>query len=157
MPLDADSRAMLKKANEQEGKHEWLEAAKSYEKLLSSKQVASSLAAETWERIGFCYNWASRQTEDLDGFKKLRQLSVEAYKSAAKLFEKEDSLKNQGKSAQCKAIAEYVCSWLASNSSEKRKMLDECIEFGKKSLEAFEKADDKLNYGKMCNDLLLSP
>jgi len=154
MPQNADPQATLKKAKEQEGKYAWLEATKSYEKLLSSKQTTSSLVAETWEKIGFCYSWASRQTEDLEGFKKLRQLSVEAYKSAAGLFEKEDSLKNQGKSAQCKAIAEYVCSWLASNPSEKRKMLDECIEFGKKSLEVYEKAGDELNYGKACNDLL---
>jgi len=34
-------------------------------------------------------------------------------------------------------------------------MLDECLRFGKKSLEAYENAGDELNYGKMCNDLLL--
>ncbi len=147
--------AVIKKAKEQEKKYDWLEAAKSYEQALHSESITVSFAAETWERIGFCYSRASTQTEDPEEFKKLRQLAVEAYKNAAELFEKEDSLKNQGKSAQCNAIAEYVRSWLASGPSEKRKMLDECCLFGKKSLEAYAKTGDQLSYGKMCNDLLL--
>jgi len=162
-----DIEAILRQAKEKEREYEWLGAIDSFKKALGSEgthayeqalQVESrtlSVAAETWERIGFCYSRASTQVEDLEEFKKLRQLAVEAYRSAAKLFEKEDSLKNQGKSAQCNAIAEYVLSWLASSPSEKKEMLDECLKFGKKSLEAYENADDELNYGKMSNDLLL--
>lgn len=154
MPLDPSTKAILKEAKEQERKYRWFEAAKSYEQALRSKSEAVSFAAETWQRIGVCYNLASRQTEDPEEFKKLRQLAVEAYKNAAKLFEKED-LKNQGKSAQCNAIAEYIRSWLASSPPEKKRILDECRTFGTMALEAFKKAGDELNYGKTCNTLLL--
>jgi len=121
MPSDRDISTILKKAKDQEKEYEWLEAAKSYEQVLNLESNTVSFVAETWEIIGFCYGRASMQAKDLEEFKKLRQLAVEAYKSAAQLFEKEDSLKNQGKSAQCNAISEYVSSWLASGPSEKRK------------------------------------
>jgi len=117
--------------------------------------MTRSFASEIWERIGFCYSRASTQTEDLEEFRKIRQLAAKAYRSAAELFEKEEGLKNQGKSAHCYAMAEYVGSWLQPTPSEKRKMLDECRLFAKKSLEAYRKAGDQLSYGKMGNDLLL--
>jgi len=155
MSSDLDIEATLTRAKEQERKYDWLEAAKSYEQALRSKSMTTSSVAETWQRVGFCYSRASRQVESLEEFKRLRQLAVEAYIHAAKLFEKEDGLKNEGRSAECNAIARYVGSWLASSSSEKRKMLDECRIFGNKSLEAYKNAGDELSYGKMCNDLLV--
>jgi tetratricopeptide (TPR) repeat protein len=155
MSSDVGTQNFLKKAKEKEEKYEWLEAAKIYGKALRSESEAACSIAKTWERIGFCYSLASYQTENGEEFKKLRQSAVEAYKSAAKLFEKEDVPKNHAKSAQCNAIAAYLDSWLAASPSEKRKMLDECRVFGKTSLEAYEKVGDKLGYGKMCNDLLL--
>jgi len=155
MCSDCNGRAILKKAKEQEGKYEWGCAAKSYEKTLRSKSMTGSFAAATWEKIGFCYSRASRQTDDLREFKKLRQLAVEAYRNAADLFEEEDNPQSHGKGAQCNAIAEYVRSWLVSSPLEKRKALDQCRIIGKKSLEAYEDAGDELSYGKMCNDLLL--
>jgi hypothetical protein len=148
-------QTLLKKAKEQEKKYEWLEAAKSYEQALQFKSETVSFAAEIWERIGFCRDLASRQAENSEKFKELRQRAADAYLNAARLLEKEDGLKNQGKSAQCYAIAEYVGSWLASSPSEKRKMLDECLKFGKKSLAAYENIGDDLNFGKTCNELLL--
>jgi len=69
---------VLDDAREQESKYEWLEAAKSYEQALHVESPNVSFGAETWERIGFCYGLASRQTENLEEFKKLIQLAVEA-------------------------------------------------------------------------------
>ena len=146
---------ILSAAKEKEKNYDWIEAAKSYEEALQSESIAASFAAETQERIGFCYNRASTQTKNLKKFKKIRQLSVEAYKDAAKLFQKKNSPKNRGRSAHCNAVAEYVGSWLAASPLEKRKMLDECRLFGKKSLKSYESAGDQMGYGKMCNDLLL--
>ena len=146
---------ILAAAREEEKKYEWLEAAKSYEQALQSESATVSFAAETWERLGFCYSRASTQTEDLAEFKRTRQLAVDAYKNAAELYEKEGSLKSQGKSAHCLAVAKYVHSWLATTPAEKRKLLDECRSFGNKSLKAYENAGDKLGYGEMSNDLLL--
>ena len=148
-------KRILTRAKEKEEKYDWLEAAKSYERALQSESPTDSLAAETWDRIGFCYSRASTQTEAPEEFKKIRQLAAEAYKKAAELFEKEGSLKNQGKNLQCYAMAEYVGSWLASNPLDKRIMLDECRSLGNKSLKAYENAGDQLGHGSVCNDLLL--
>ncbi len=155
MSSERSKEAAIKKAKEQEKRYNWLEAAESYSKALLSESLSDLSLAETWERIGFCYSRASTQAENLEEFKKNGQLAVEAYKNAAKFLEKEGSLKNLGRSAQCNAVAAYLGSWLASTPSERRKMLDECRLLGNKSLEAYEKARDSLNYGKMCNDLLL--
>ena len=152
---ELDTRSPVERAKQLEKEYDWLKAAELYEQALSSESMPSSLAPEIWERIGFCYNRASTQTDDLEEFKKIRQLAVKAYRSAAKLFEKEGSVKNQGNSAHCYAMAEYVGSWLQSTPSEKRKTLDECRLFAKKSLEAYRNAGDHLGYGKMGNDLLL--
>jgi len=155
MPREVDVQAMLQKAEEQEQEYEWLEAAKSYEKSLSSEQAVSFSAAQIWEKVAFCYSAASRQSEDQEQFSKLRQQAVDAYRNAANFFEKESSHEAGGKSAQCNALAEYVSSWLAPTPSEKRKTLEKCCTFGQKSLSAYERAGDELSYGKMCNDILL--
>jgi len=155
MASDQSSGTLLEKAEAQESKYNWFEAAKHYEHLLSSKSKTPLSEAETWERIGRCYAHASTQAENSEDFKRNRQLADNAYVSAAKLYEKEDDLKNQGKSAHCYALAEYTRSWLASTPSEKREMLDKCRLLGEKSLKAYEKAGEWLSYGKACNDLLL--
>ena len=151
MASDPNLEIILKKAEEQEKEYKWLEAAKSHESALHSKSRTVPLVAEIWQRVGFCYERASRQAEDVEEFSKLRQLAVGAYKNAGKLFEKEDT-KNQGKSAQCNALAAYAGSWLAPNLSEKRKMLDECRTFGNQALEAFKNTGDETNYVKTCNN-----
>jgi len=155
MCSDYNVKVILKEAEERENKYEWAYAAKSYEQTLHSRSTTDSLAAATWERIGTCYSRASRQTEDLKEFKKLGQLAAEAYRNAAQLFEKEDNPESHGKSAQCNALAEYMCSWLAASPVEKRKALNECRKAGEKSLKAYEDAGDALGYGMMCNGLLL--
>jgi KaiC/GvpD/RAD55 family RecA-like ATPase len=97
---------------------------------------------------------ASRQAEDLEEFNRLRELAATAYGNAAELFEKEGSSESRGRSEQCKAIAEYTRSWLASDPSEKKRMLEECYKWGRKALLSFDDVGDRINYGKTCNDLL---
>jgi tetratricopeptide (TPR) repeat protein/KaiC/GvpD/RAD55 family RecA-like ATPase len=139
--------------NQAEKEYRWLDAAKFYEQTLHSRLDSGQLAAETWEKIGSCYLLSSKQAKSVDEFKNLRQLAVETYETAAKLFGEEDSLESQGKKTECLANAEYARSWLANSFSEKAKMLDECCAFGKKALEAFKKSGDMLSFGKTCNIL----
>ncbi len=161
MSPDADFELVLRRAEEEERKYNWLEAAESYEQILNlqlrSARVRASTrlsVAETWECVGLCYNRASHQADNVGEFKKLKQLAANAYKTAAQLFEKEDRLGSQARSARCGAIAEYACSWLASDSSERRERLDKCGILVKKSLAAYEGIGDELNYGKTCANLL---
>jgi len=155
MPLDFTPEKLLERAKDQEKKYGWLYAVWSYEQALHSAAENEPFAAETWQRIGFCYERASRQAENLGEFTELRRHAVEAYQKAATLFEKIGNMTNAGRSAYCNAVAEYTRSWLASTPVEKSKMLDECRAFGGRALQAFQTAEDELNYGKTCNLLSL--
>jgi KaiC/GvpD/RAD55 family RecA-like ATPase/tetratricopeptide (TPR) repeat protein len=152
-------QSFVKKARKEERECQWLAAAESYVQGLSSGTTTGDSArsdeAKIRERIGFCYSLASRQTERGEEFRRLMRRAIEAYKKAAQLLEKQGSVKEQGKSAQCNAMAAYLGSWLASDPSKKREMLDDCVKSGRKSLDAYERAGDELCYGKMCSDLLL--
>jgi KaiC/GvpD/RAD55 family RecA-like ATPase/tetratricopeptide (TPR) repeat protein len=154
MSSDTGVTLLLERAKDQEKKFSWLEATKSYEEAVNSGSMSQPILAETWERIGFCYDLASRQAETIEEFRKLRHLAAEAYENTASILENEHDQKKRGKIEQCDALAEHVRSWLASDSSEKRRMLDECLRIGKSSIEAYKSAGDELNYGKMCNELL---
>ena len=142
------------KAKEQEKEWNWHEAAKSYEQMLQSKRVDVSHVAEIWERVGFCYGRASTQSGRLPEFTELRSSAVNAYKNAAQFYRMEKSPIGRGQSARCDAIAELLRSWLASDSMERRRILDACLSSGKKSLNLFENSGEQLSYAKMCVEML---
>jgi len=148
MPLELD------KAKEQEKKWNWREAAKSYEKMLRSERIDVSHVAEIWERVGFCYSRASTQCTELPEFTELRNSAVKAYKNAAQFYKKGKKTSSQGQSARCDTIAELLHSWLASDSMERRKILDVCLSVGKKSLDLFENSGEQLSYAEMCTEML---
>ena len=139
--------------NEAEEEYRWLDAAKSYEKISRSKSNSLGFKAKSWQKIGFCYSLASNQAEDLVEFKKLRQLSIEAYETAGKLFAEHSNLECQRKSIECFCLAEYTRSWLESNSLKKQKILDKCYAFGIQVLDLSKEAGDRLSYGRICNIL----
>ena len=144
---------MLADFSREEKSYNWLEAAKSYEHDLQSSSFSPSSAGDYWQRIGYCYELASRQTNDLEGFKNLRGLAVEAYEKANRLFFEGSVSEKQGKGSQCLAFAEYARSWLASSSHEKQKALDKCHDFAKVALAVFENSGNKLEFGKTANVL----
>ena len=135
----------------EETEYKWLEAAKSYEQALQAGPATGSSAAECWQKIGYCYDLASRQANNIEDFKSLRQLSVDALEKAGSIFSQEPSVENEGKSAYCLAQAEYVASWLTSNSSEKARRLDKCRILAKKAMHVFKNSEDNLCYGKSAN------
>jgi KaiC/GvpD/RAD55 family RecA-like ATPase/tetratricopeptide (TPR) repeat protein len=137
-------------ASQEEKQLRWLEAAKAIEQGLTSESYTDSVAAEYWQRIGFCYFRAARQAEGVEDFRKLSLLSAEAYEKAANLYGA-----NKGKSAACFSFAEYTRSWLAYSSSEKSSILNKCRMFGQNALEEFCDSGDELSYGVAANTLLL--
>jgi KaiC/GvpD/RAD55 family RecA-like ATPase len=138
----------------EETEYNWLEKAKTYEQNSQSRTATGTADAEHWKKIGYWYELASRQAANIDEFRSLRQLSVEAYEKAGSIFSQEPSLENEGKSAYCISQAEYVASWLASDSSEKAKRLDKCRILAKKALHTFKSSEDSLRYGKTANLLI---
>jgi predicted amidohydrolase len=162
MPSEPSVETLVSRAREEESKYNWLEAEKCYEQVLNVQLRSARVRATTrlsvadmWAKIASCYDRASCQAESTEEFRKLKQQASRAHRTAAQLFEKEDS--NSGeKSAQCHAAAEYESSWLASNCSEKIKLLDNCRILVRKSLAAYEGVRDKLSYGKTCATFLFS-
>lgn len=160
MVLDPNLDSILTRAREKEKKNDWLAAAKDYAEILDNHKkmnmdVNSGPAiAETWESIGFCYNRASQQAEEVESFKKSKQSAADAYRTAAQIFETEGSPKSQGKSLRCNAIAAYALTSLATNPFERKERLATCRTLFQKALAAFEGSGDWLNYGKTCASLL---
>lgn len=161
MPSDPSLDRILMRAREDEGKNDWLTAAKDYAEALNghlrstdARTGTGIVLAETWENVGLCYNRASHQVDNEGDFKKLKQLAADAYKTAAQLFETEGNLNGHGKSSRCDAIAEYSLTRLMSSPSERRERLDRCRTLVQKALAAFEGDGDWLNYGKTCAILL---
>ncbi len=139
--------------SQNEKDYKWFEAAKSYEQILQSISLPISSAEDYWQRIGYCYDLASRQTKDVEGFENLRQLAVKAYEKAAGLFGENLNKENRGKSSLCLSLAEYARSWLASGSSEKQKALDKCQDLARDALEAFKNSGNMVEYGNTANIL----
>jgi KaiC/GvpD/RAD55 family RecA-like ATPase len=136
-----------------EAEYKWLEAANSYEKILESGAIADSPSvAEHWQRIGYCYDYASRQASNSDDFKSLRRMSAEAYEKAALVFGNE-CLLSRGKNAQCLAFSEYALSWITGDSSEKIRTLDKCRVLLKNALKSFKDAGEDLEFGQTANVL----
>ncbi len=149
------AETILKKANNYEKEYEWLKAANSYKQALRLEPKNTLSSAITWQKIAFCLDLASRQARNLEKCNKLRQLAIEAYKKAATFYEKEDGPKYHAAALQCNTISKYFRSWLTPDSSDRKKMLDECRTLGNKALKAYENAGNLLGYGKTCNILLL--
>ncbi len=154
---EQERKKLLRNALNHEREYEWYIAANFYQQLINFPSgISGLLEAQTWEKIGFCYNLASRQAKSLEDFEKFRRSAEETYRYAADLFEREEGLKNQARSEQCKAVVEYVSSWLSSVPQEKRERLEKCRVHGKISLMAYEDAGDNTGYGITCNYLLTS-
>jgi hypothetical protein len=154
MPPESTTQAILEKAKEPEKAYNWLLAADCYQQALHVDSATVSSTPKILERIGFCYQLASRQTQNLEEFRKLAQQAVKAYKDAAALLEKQNQPETQGKSLELYALAEYVCSWLASSPSEKRDMLNKSCELAKRSLDAYKSKNNEVDYGRTTNHLL---
>ena len=136
---------------EEEFQYKWIEAAKICEQDLNVELKSTISIAKQWQRIGLCYTFASRQANNVEEFKKIRNLGIEAYKKAAKSYEKSTSVESKDKFNQSLGMAEYLRSWITINLEEKRKVLDNCCRFLKNSIQNFKGQQNKLCYATSAN------
>jgi hypothetical protein len=137
--------------SQEEKSYRWFEAAKLYGQELDSGSASGIVAAESWRKVGFCYELASKQAKSTEDFRTLRQLAVEAYEKAAGFFSEESLNEHAGKREMCLAIAEYLRSWLASNSSERARTLDKCRDLAKEAMQDFRANQNDLCYCQTAN------
>jgi len=147
---------LLERAGVEEKGYNWVKAAKLYEQaaksFLGKKMVKK--AADIREQMGFCFYRAALQAETHKDFRSRMKLAAGAYEKAAELFEKAEEEGKRAKIKHSKAMAAYASSWLATDPSKKRGLLEDCRRLGKEVLKDYEEAGDSLGYGTVCNDLL---
>jgi KaiC/GvpD/RAD55 family RecA-like ATPase len=151
------SLRVLTQAKEREKKYDWLRAVEFYNAALTSalRQKNFQKAGEIQERIGFCFQNAAMQAKSRKEFREKMQCSVEAYEKARGFYE--TSLNNQMTTwkLRCDAIIKYLSYWLTSDPSERKKLLDECLELECKALTRFSESENSFEYCKTYNELQL--
>jgi hypothetical protein len=150
MSESSDAESILSRAAKQEENYDWQGAADSYGK---ASELLSELdylkRGELHERIGHSFFRAAFQAETVEGFKKRMQLSVQSYQRAAELLEKTSSARG----LYCRAMASYSDSWSEDDSTQKKKLLDECSKSLKEVLGVSEGTGDHLGYWKAFHGL----
>jgi tetratricopeptide (TPR) repeat protein len=148
---------ILAQAKEEEKRYDWLGAVEFHKKALGQmlKQEDFLKAGEAEERIGYCFHRAAFQAESQEEFRQGMQQAIGAYEKARGFYEKLKGEQKTGRAFRCKAVAKYLGYWITSDPSEKRKLLDDCLELEGKALEFFGEAGDMLEYGRTYNELPL--
>ena len=137
--LLSDSLAVVE---ERMGKYEWRAAAQLcaqvLEKLNSSKDPLR--AAGITERQAKCYFKAAFQSDARNEFKQRMSLSEDSYRKAASLYEKAGS---SAKAKETASRAEYATFWLQDTSTEKRAIVQKCLQIAQEAAHTFEIQGDK--------------
>jgi len=150
------SEDIFGKAEVLEKKYDWIGAARLYEQALFSVGMNDFLnKGEIQERIGFCFHRAAMQAESREEFREKMQRAIEAYGKASGFYEKLVDSQKTGWVFRCQAVAKYLGCWLASDPSEKRKLLDECLELEDRALTIFSESGNMLEFGRTYNELPL--
>lgn len=157
MPKNRSLQSILAQAKEKEKKYDWLHAAESYNEAQAGilKQKDFLKAGEVQERIGFCFHRAAMQAESQEGFTERMRHAIEANEKAHRSYEKLQGKQRDARKLRCDAFAKYFGYWLTSVPSEKRKLLDDCLELEGKALTSFLKSGDMLEYRRTYNELSL--
>jgi hypothetical protein len=147
---------ILNEAESLEKGYEWLGAAESYEKALKLLPENDFLRmGQIYECLGYAFYRAAMQAESQEKFKERMQRAIEVYEKAHGSYEELVKEPKVSMMFRCKAMMKYLGYWLASVPSEKRKLLDECLDLEGKAMEAFLESGNMLEYGKTYNELSL--
>jgi hypothetical protein len=151
MPNTSILDPILTQANKKEEEHDWLGAVETYKKGFDSisAQNFSSLG-ELYERLGYAFRKAAMQADDADEFKDRMTKANANYENAREAYGRinGDEATTRAKSLRCDAAIAYIEHWLAPDSAEKKKLLDECWKLAAASMQAFEKAGEQGEYAK---------
>jgi hypothetical protein len=147
---------ILNQAERSEKQHDWLGAAETYEKAMKLIPGNDSLRlGQSCEHLGLAFHRAAMQAESQGEFRELMQRSIGAYEKAHEFYRALIGKEKAALMLRCEALTKYLGYWLTSVPSEKRKLLDECLELAKNALAAFRDSGSRLEFSKTYNDLML--
>jgi len=141
----------LSQAGEREKQYDWLGAAEFCRKALGLVSEADFLkTGEIQEKIGYCFHRGAMQAESQEKFTERVRLAAEANNKASDSYAKLNA-DHKARMLRSRAVSRYLRHWLASNPSEKKTLLDECIESVGKVLELFSESGDMQEYRRTFN------
>lgn len=142
--------AMLTQATEKEREYDWLGAAETYAKALDLMPAQDFLGlGDLHERLGYAFRKAAMQAEDVNAFKSRMDKAIAYYDKAHEAYAQiVNSETANAKVLRCNAANAYAEHWLASDSSEKKKRLDDCWKLVTDSMQAFEQAEEHSEFAK---------
>ncbi len=150
MSNTSSADAILTQAKIKEKEYDWLGAAENYAKVLDSISAQNfSSSGDLHERLGYAFRKAAMQAENVNEFTNRMNKAAAHYGKALEAYERiNGSEKANAKGLRCNATNAYIEHWLASDSSEKKKWLDECWKLATGSMRAFEKIEERSEFVK---------
>jgi tetratricopeptide (TPR) repeat protein len=147
---------ILGEAAKLEKKYEWLQASELYGQALGMVDEGDHFRrGEIQEKIGHSLRRAAFQAECHEEFRDRMQGAIKAYEKAYGFYEKLADELGAPWMFRCRAVSKDLNYWLTSDPSEKRRLLDECLELEEMALKAFWDLGNKLEYGRTYNVLPL--
>ena len=153
---NSDLVPLLEKAKGLEKKYEWLQASDYYKKAvdLALKMKQLSMAAEMYEKIGFCYYKAAFQAPTNIVFKKHLKRSILAYRKERKYLLEAKTENNELRIKHVNALIEYARAGLVEGFKEKKKLTTKWWILENEVLTSYENIGKLDLVGKICNDLI---
>ena len=157
MSGDHSLESIIAEAKRKESEYDWLRASEFYvtAEAAESEKEDFRKAGEFQEKVGICFYRAAMQADSKEGFMKRLRKSVDAYEKAYGLYENVAGKQKTAKQLRCDAIMKYLGYWLTSKPSQKKKLLDECLESEGKALAAFLESGEFQEYQETYSTLWL--
>jgi hypothetical protein len=147
---------IVHQAERLEKEYEWLKAAESYEEALKLIPDNDCLRiGQIYEHVGQTFHRAAMQAESQEEFRERLQRSIGAYEKAHGFYGGLIAKEKTALMLRCEAVIKYLGYWLTAVPSEKRKLLDECLELAKSALAVFRDSGSKLEFSRTYNELRL--
>ncbi len=155
----AESRVseLLNSAVSREAQYDWAGAADSYEKAISliSREDSQRLSV-VLERTSFAKYRTARQADSQDRFDKEMQAAISSYERTVGILSHSQDLEIRPGVLRCEAMMPLLKSWITSEASEKRRLVNNSWSLALEAMNAFQHFGEPLEHWRTLSQLNLS-
>jgi len=132
---------LLERAEVEEKKYNWIEAAKLYERAANSFLDKNMIkeAAETKKKLGYAYMEAAHTVETTEEFIEFNNRTVNAFKEATNFFKKTE---DKPEELECKAMALFISATFKNSILDAKNLFNESYELLMKANELHSKKNN---------------